>query len=470
MRQLTCLAVALVGCLSVSQAAPVEAVYVGPSGTFDEEPTNYTIANNWSPSGVPNNIAGSVYSVTIPKDVFVDIPITVNQVTINAAASFTIKDTADAAGTYSVGVAFDNDGALSLYNSNFSSHGTFPNFDASTGTLNGGSYFLQGFDLSTAQPRVSMFEFGNANIITNNSSITVINHAMIVDELGRDGLRNLLNNTANGSFVVGSGYSFTASGNFTTAGTVVVQPALPDVNGFPIGAGSFVVLSGHEYLQTAGSTTVNGSLTADLSDFQGGTISLGGTIAGPVTVEGATLLPMGQTGPTITGDLALSSASALRYSIPSLVTIADGQFTSGAYDHLTVGGSVVLGGSTLVVQVATGYPISSHSIFTILDSTGAVSGKFGNVTSGSRLTTESGLGSFLVSLSDQTLQLSDFQTTPPAAQFANLSTRGEVPHRRQRPDRWIYRQRHSGQERSPPCPRSFACRPGNCRAVIRSSP
>jgi hypothetical protein len=38
-----------------------------------------------------------------------------------------------------------------------------------------------------------------------------------------------------------------------------------------------------------------------------------------------------------------------------------------------------------------------------------------------------GQGSFLVSLNGQTVQLSDFQTEPvPAAQFANLSTRGEV--------------------------------------------
>jgi hypothetical protein len=102
-------------------------------------------------------------------------------------------------------------------------------------------------------------------------------------------------------------------------------------------------------------------------------------------------------------------------------TIVDDQFTSQEYDHLTVSGDVVLGNSSLAVLVAPGFPVSSHAIFTILDSTGTIGGKFGNVTTGSRLTTVDGLGSFLVSLTDQVLQLSDFQAVPPASQFANLS-------------------------------------------------
>ena len=81
----------------------METIYVGPPGTFDEEPTNYTIAENWSPVGVPNNVAGSSYVVTIPEAVFVDIPITITSLTLNAAGSLTVKDTADSAGLFIVG-------------------------------------------------------------------------------------------------------------------------------------------------------------------------------------------------------------------------------------------------------------------------------------------------------------------------------------------------------------------------------
>src|SRR5215468_10873333 len=95
---------------SLAQADPVETTYVGPPGTFDEEPTNYTIAENWSPVGVPNNITGNSYMVTVPEAVFVDIPITITSLTVNDAGSLTVKDTADAAGTFIVGDALDNSG------------------------------------------------------------------------------------------------------------------------------------------------------------------------------------------------------------------------------------------------------------------------------------------------------------------------------------------------------------------------
>ena len=198
------------------------------------------------------------------------------------------------------------------------------------------------------------------------------------------------------------------------------------MNGVAIDAGSFTVPTGRHYLQTGGTTTIDGSLTADLTDIQGGTLSLGGVITGTLTLEGAMLSPKGQSTAEVTGDVTLDSTSTVQFSIPSAATIVDDQFTSEEYDHLTVNGDVVLGNSSLAVEVASGFPVSSHATFTILDSTGTIGGKFANVTTGSRLTTVDGLGSFLVSLSDQVVELSDYQTVPPASQFANLSTRGEV--------------------------------------------
>lgn len=420
------LALTFLALAGVSRADPIDIIYVGPAGTFDEVPTNYTIPDNWSPAEVPNDVQGKAYLVTIPNDVFVDIPITITTLTMDAAGSLTVKDTPAAAGDFSVGTSLTNSGSLSLYNSTFESVGIFSNFDAGTSTLSGGTFVVEGFDLSASAPRSSVFKFTDANIITNQSSLTLTNHAMIVDQLGRDALRNFVSNIAPGSFVVGSGFNFVAPGTFTNTGTVTVQAAIPDVNGFAISAGSFTVPSSREYLQTAGTTTIDGSLAADLTDIQTGTLSLGGVINGIVTVEDVIFTPTGQSSPLIAGTLTLDTSSTLQFSIPTAATIVNGQFTSQEYDHLMVNGDVTLGNSSLAVQVAAGFPISSHATFTILDSTGMVGGRLGNVTSGSRLTTLDGLGSFIVSLSNQMLQLSSFQTVPPAAQFANLSTRGEV--------------------------------------------
>jgi hypothetical protein len=409
----------------LAQADPVETIYVGPPGTFDEEPTNYTIGENWSPVGVPNNVAGSSYVVTIPEAVFVDIPITITSLTLNAAGSLTVKDTAGSAGLFIVGDTLDNSGLLWIYNSDFESHGAFDNFDTGSGTLTGGTYLIQGFDLSATTTRSSTFEFLNANIITNAASLTLTNHAQIVDQLGRDGLRNFDTNSASGTFVVGAGYTFASPGTFTNAGIVTIEAANPDVNGLPIDAGSFSVSSGRQYLHTSGATTVNGSLTADLTDIQAGSLSLGGMINGIVTIEDATFTPTGQSA-TVSGDLTLGPTSTFQFSIPTESTIVNGAFTSTGFDQLTVTGDVTLGNSALAVQVGAGFPISSHSTFTILTAGSALGGKFSNVSTGSRLTSLDGQGSFLVSLSGQTVQLSDFETEPPAAEFANLSTRGDV--------------------------------------------
>jgi hypothetical protein len=343
--------------------------------------------------------------------------------TIDLGGSLTVKDTSKAAGSFATAASLSNSGTLTIHNSTFNSIGIFTNFDSGTGTLSGGTFVVEGFDLSPSKPRASVFQFPNANVIINQSSLTMTNHAMIVDQIGRDGLRSFAANVDPGSFVVGPGFNFVATGTFTNTGSVTVA-TIP--YSLAIDAGSFTVPTGREYLQTSGTTTVDGSLTADLTDIEGGTLSVGGVITGTVTLEGATLAPTGQTTAQISGGVTLDSTSTLQFSIPTAASIVDGQFTTQEYDHLTVGGDVTLGNSTLAVQVASGYPVSSHTTFTILDSTGTIGGRFGNVTNGSRLTTVDGLGSFLVSLSDQMLQLSDFQTVPPASQFANLSTRGEV--------------------------------------------
>ena len=113
--------------------------------------------------------------------------------------------------------SLSNSGSLTIHNSIFQSVEIFTNFDSATGTLSAGNFVVEGFDLS-ASGRTAVFQFPSANIVTNQSSLTLTNHAMIVDQLGRDGLRNFASNLDPGSFVVGSGFNFVASGTFTNTG------------------------------------------------------------------------------------------------------------------------------------------------------------------------------------------------------------------------------------------------------------
>ena len=116
---------------------------------------------------------------------------------------------------------------------------------------------------------------------------------------------------------------------------------------------------------------------------------------------------------TVSGDLTLGPTSTFQFSIPTESTIVNGAFTSTGFDQLTVTGDVTLGNSALAVQVGAGFPISSHSTFTILTAGSALGGKFSNVSTGSRLTSLDGQGSFLVSLSGQTVQLSTLRRSRP---------------------------------------------------------
>src|SRR5712691_10104875 len=105
MRYFPQVAVALLALAGVGQAVPIDTIYVGSDGTFEEEPTNYTIPENWSPPGVPNNVTGSSFNVTIPQAVFVDIPVVISTLMITAPGSLTVKDTEAGAGSFDV----DND-------------------------------------------------------------------------------------------------------------------------------------------------------------------------------------------------------------------------------------------------------------------------------------------------------------------------------------------------------------------------
>lgn len=102
--------------------------------------------------------------------------------------------------------AFRNDGQLSLSFSTFTVSGPMGNFDAATGTLFSGAY----------QIYEGTFKFSGADIVRNGASLTFFTNGNITDLAGNNALRNLKDNLASGSFILGR--DFSVSGDFTNAG------------------------------------------------------------------------------------------------------------------------------------------------------------------------------------------------------------------------------------------------------------
>lgn len=118
---------------------------------------------------------------------------------------------------------------------------------------------------------------------------------------------------------------------------------------------------------------INGSIIN-----QGGTLSPG-VIAGPGVVAGRT---------TIDGHYTQQAAATLDIELGGLTR-------EGEYDFVYVEGAASIAGD-LRLSLINNFMPEADQMFTILDSLNAISGAFGNVASGQRLTTADGLGSFQV--------------------------------------------------------------------------
>lgn len=302
---------------------------------------------------------------------------------------------------FTTGGDFTNDGRLLLFYSIFKVTGALTNWNPSTATLTGGTYDIPG----------GIVKFNGADIVHNAAAIWLARSGRIEDENGNDGLRHFTDNQAGGTFRVGLDYSFSASGDFTNAGTVGIESfeiapiPLPD-------PGLFTVPPGHHYQQSAGETRVDGRLNADLTTISGGILSGFGLIHGDVFLGQGTLHP--GNGLTIDGSLSLSATSHFVATV--------GRINN---DHMSVAGATSLAGE-LVIEIASEFPIGSADTFTILTSSSPLTGSFSNIASGGRLTSIDGHGSFRVTYAGNAITLSGFEGVPPSAQLLNISTRAFV--------------------------------------------
>jgi hypothetical protein len=234
---------------------------------------------------------------------------------------------------------------------------SFLNFNSGTGTLTGGNYVVAG-----------TLQFDNANITTNAANITLTGvAAKIVNQVGTNALLGFNTNAATGSFTLAGGQALTTTGgSFSNAGTVAV------------GSGSSLTIggSGFNYTQTAGSTTVDGTLTstsAGTLSLNGGSLFGGGTI-GDAVVDSGTITPGDSA--TKTGDLSITKTYT--QNTGGALDISIGGTTAGSqYDQVKVTGAASLNG-TLNVSLVNGFTPAVGSQFIIVNA-GSLGGTFSTV-------------------------------------------------------------------------------------------
>jgi hypothetical protein len=170
----------------------------------------------------------------------------------NGGLTFTNHSTIQGGGTIGPHFTFTNLGALNVTaGSTLNINAPFTNFAGST--LTGGTYIVAG-----------RLQFTNASISTNSANITLSGTtALIANQSNVNALANLETNTSMASFTVAAGQQFTTtlSSSLSNAGTVTVGKN----SSFKIACNPNFHCP---YIQTAGTTTLDGTLTDNLFGVQ----------------------------------------------------------------------------------------------------------------------------------------------------------------------------------------------------------
>jgi hypothetical protein len=202
---------------------------------------------------------------------------------------------------------------------------------------------------------------------------------------------------------IGSNALANHCGYTLTGGTLLVAGSVQGLAS-PEGISNFNFLGGTlaagaydaTHLGHSPEATVTGGQTAASQDI-GTLVNRGGILApGGIGTAGRTV---------ITGSYTVQSG-ALAIDLGG--TIQATSLQNGQYDHISISGATVLGGD-LIVHVLPGFTPSSGESFTILTSAGALSGNFANAPPGTRLVSANGLHTFIVTVADGSVVLSDYQ-------------------------------------------------------------
>jgi fibronectin-binding autotransporter adhesin len=292
--------------------------------------------------------AGEIVNATNSSNGMTDLA------TITAAGSFTLGNKA---AFTTVGNLTDNGKLTVNAGSTLTIAGTLTNFNSSTDTLANGTYTIGG-----------TVEFTGANIVNSAANLTISGSTAKILNGTSNGLANFSNNT--GSFnIAGNGSFTTGSAVFTNSGAVNVMKG-----------STLTVGGGNSYNQSAGTTTVDGTLSA----FDTGINVTGGNILGAGKLNSSVTVGGSGTAPTISaGDSGKAGLLAITGNYTQLSTATMNSFIGGAtvgtqYSQLQVGSTASLAG-TLTVTLASGFTPAIGSTFTVLTA-GAITGTFSDST------------------------------------------------------------------------------------------
>jgi hypothetical protein len=303
-------------------------------------------------------------------------------------ASFTNQSTIEGAGQFGAtagigtGNTLINDTLGTIYadqptallildsSGSFTNNGTLKVKPGSTMEITGGSAFTNfaGQTLTGGKYMVSgTLEFDGADIVTNAASITLTGaKADIINQVAANALSSFASNAKTGSFSLLSKAALTTtipSGSFSNAGKLTIGAE----SSFQILAPPQVIPT---YTQTAGATTVDGTLTAGGGvTIQGGSLSGKGTVAATVVSSGSVTVGDATTKP---GKLAMSTYT--QNAKGTLNVSIGGLTTDTQYSHLSVSNGASLNG-TLKISLVNGFVPAVNDTFTILTAS-AVSGGF----------------------------------------------------------------------------------------------
>ena len=222
----------------------------------------------------------------------------------------------------------------------------------------------------------------------------------------------------------GGTFSFVNEGTYSKATTGTTTFSVPFTNTGTLSVTAGSIIFGSSFTNS-GTVALGGNASAQFS----GPLSLGtstlsgtGTITAPSVTAGGLVSPGNSPGKlTLTGNLTLLSTSSLLVEL--------GGTTQGTtYDFLSVGGNATIAG-TLQLAFVNGFQGSAlpGNTFTVLSAGGVsgLSGVFANVpTSGLRINTIDGFGSFQVNFTPTSVVLSNFVAVPEPSTWAMLLTGG----------------------------------------------
>jgi fibronectin-binding autotransporter adhesin len=265
-----------------------------------------------------------------------------------SAAKFTTAGNFTNSGTLNVGTG-------SLFAVGASGADDLANFSSATSTLTGGTYIVTG----TGQIQFNNGG-GSASIVTNAANITLAtagSTSSFIDQTGANMLASFATNASTGSFTLETDRSFTTVGAFSNAGAVLINKG-----------STFTVGANGAYTNSAGSTTVNGTLTVTTSgavDITGGTLfGDAGTINGNVNLTGSSIVDPGD-GVGGLGDIKVADGYT-QASSASLDIDLGGTAANTLYDVLDITDAASLNG-TLNVDLVNGYAPKVNASFTILN-------------------------------------------------------------------------------------------------------